>query len=451
MRPYTSSVSNERSTDSSPVAATPVDPETGLGSDDVNRIQRHSLGVLFVSSILGRAAMSVSFVVSALIMQEILGSATWAGASTAALTVGTALSASALASYMSRRGRRPGLVLGYVAAAVGGAVALWGAHRLAVVPFLIGLVLIGVGQGGTNLARYAAADLAKPSKRSKAISYVVFASTVGAVTGPALAGVAGDVGQRVGFDELVGPFGFAVVFFAVGGLVVWLGLRPDPLVVAGGLRERNDESPVDRPGQRNELVAGIRVALSVPAARLAVAGLMVSQAVMVMVMAMTPLHMEEHGHGVGAVGWILSTHTAGMYAFAPIAGWVSDRYGRVPAIVVGAGLLIVATVLTALAGEAPALLMFPGLYLLGLGWSFGMVASSALLTESVPADKQVSAQGAADLLSSFASGAGALGSGLVFTMAGFHILSSVGIVASGMLLAAAFVRNRTPPVVVAPT
>ncbi|MEM7275802.1 MAG: MFS transporter, partial [Actinomycetota bacterium] len=164
--------------------------------------------------------------------------------------------------------------------------------------------------------------------------------------------------------------------------------------------------------------------------------------VMVMVMAMTPLHMKEHGHDVGLVGWVLSAHTAGMFAFAPLAGWVADRYGRVLAIQIGGAILIISTAMTALAGEAPAALMFPGLYLLGLGWSFGMVASSALLTESVPAEDQVSAQGAADLVTSFASGAGALGSGFVFTMAGFHILSGVGIVASGMLLVAAFVRWR---------
>lgn len=131
-----------------------------------------------------------------------------------------------------------------------------------------------------------------------------------------------------------------------------------------------------------------------------------------------------------------------MFAFAPFAGWVSDRFGRIVAILIAGVVLVGATVMTALAGEAPALLMFPGLYLLGLGWSFGMVGSSALLTESVPAEDQVSAQGAADFFTSFASGAGALGSGLVFTMAGFHILSGIGIVSAGLLFVAAFARLK---------
>ena len=60
----------------------------------------------------------------------------------AAITIGTALSASGLASYMSRSGRRPGLTLGYLIATLGGAVAVIGGNRLAIIPYLIGLVLI---------------------------------------------------------------------------------------------------------------------------------------------------------------------------------------------------------------------------------------------------------------------------------------------------------------------
>jgi MFS family permease len=98
--------------------------------------------------------------------------------------------------------------------------------------------------------------------------------------------------------------------------------------------------------------------------------------------------------------------------------------------------------MTALAGEAPALLMFPGLYLLGLGWSFGMVAGSALLTESIPAEERVSAQGAADLMAAIVSGVAALASGLVLDMAGFHILSMIGILASGIMLVVGFTRTK---------
>lgn len=371
--------------------------------------------------------MSIMFAVAALLIKEILDDETWAGASTAAITVGTAFSAAILSNYMNRRGRRPGLTVGYIAAIAGAVIAVVGGQQSFLIVYLIGLLFVGVGQGATTLARYAAADLADEDSRGKAISMVVFASTVGAVGGPALVGVAGDLAESIDLNELVGPFMFSAVFFAVGGLILWLGLRPDPLVVAGGLRQADSTS---KGGFRD----GWAAILSNPMAQLAAAGLMISQAVMVMVMAMTPLHMDAHGHELGIIGWVISAHTAGMFAFAPVAGWASDRWGRLPSLAAGAAMLIAATVLTALAGEAPALLMFPGLFLLGLGWSFGMVASSALLTESVDPEAKVAAQGSADFVTSFASGGGALASGFVFTLAGFHILSMIGIAGAGVLL-----------------
>lgn len=131
-----------------------------------------------------------------------------------------------------------------------------------------------------------------------------------------------------------------------------------------------------------------------------------------------------------------------MFAFAPLAGWASDRFGRVRSIGIGAGVLVVATAITALAGQAPVLLMFPGLYLLGLGWSFGMVAGSALLTESVPTRDRVAVQGAADLLAGVVSGMAALASGVVLDIAGFQMLSMIGIIGAGLLFVAGYTSDR---------
>ncbi len=415
-----------------------------LSDDERRRFQRRTLIVLSASAVAGRAAMTIAFVVISLLTQEILGSSTWAGIASAAITVGTALSSTALSSYMNRRGRRPGLVVGYMVAAAGGLIAAFGGQTALIVAYLIGLILFGVGQGSTGLARYAAADLANDNDRGKAIGYVVFASTIGAVGGPALSGPAARFGEWFGYGPYIGSHLVSVGFFAVAGLLLFAGLRPDPLVASGKL---------DREGSAGNagFSAGMAAIRNSPLALLAMFGLVVSQAVMVMVMTMTPLHMDAHGKSVGLVGWVLSAHTAGMFAFAPLAGWFADRYGRVEAVALSAVVLIVSTVMTAFAHEAPSILMFPGLYLLGLGWSFGSVGSSALLTEAVADHDEVAAQGAADLVKSFASGAGALASGFIFTMAGFHILSMVGIAASGLLLVAAFVRMRlSPPVAPAP-
>ncbi len=412
------------------MAATESPPELAIGG-----IQRRTLQILFASSTAGRAATSVMFFVAVLAVEDILGSGTWAGLTTVALTLGTAYSSSALASLMDQRGRNPGLSIGYAGAALGGLVAALGVQLQSVVVLLAGMALVGVGQGSTNLSRYAAADLAPEHARSKAISTIVFASTIGAVGGPLLAGPAENGATFLSLEKLSGPFVAGSICFALAGLIVWIGLRPDPLVVSGGLHASGTEP-------RLGFGDALRIVVRSDGARLGLITLCISTAVMVMVMAMTPLHMDAHGHSTDNIGWVISAHTAGMFAFAPIAGIFADRRGRIPAVLVGAAILLVSTVVTALAVDAPNGLMFPGLYLLGLGWSFGVVAGSALVTESVQPVERVSAQGAADVTTALASGVGALSSGLVFTMAGFHVLSMLGTLAAGGLLVLAFTRSR---------
>ncbi len=400
-------------------------------------VQRRTLRTLWVSSVLSRGAVSSIFPVSVLAIKDLLGSETFAGLSTGASTVGAAASAAALAAFMQRRGRTPGLALGFAAAIVGALLAFVAVEAGWLVVFLVGMVLIGVGSGTSNLSRYAAADLATPERRSRDISSVIFAATFGAVAFPLFIGVAGDVAEDAGFDENGGGLAMGAVLFFLAGAAVWIFMRPDPLVVAGG---------VERDKTRRKPAVPFRDAVAIawahPLARLAFVALVISQAVMVMVMAMTPLHMDAHGHDNSAVGKVISAHTAGMFAFAPLAGWLSDRYGRVLVIVLAAFTLVGATVLTAMAGEAPQALMFPGLFLLGLGWSFGVVAGSALLTESVDEYDRVAVQGAADTATNIASGAGALASGIVLDMAGFHILSLIGMAAAGALMAHAWFENR---------
>ncbi len=406
-----------------------------MAGHDVASVQRRTLWILFASSTGGRAATSAMFFVAVLAVEDILGSGRWAGLTTVAMTLGTAYSSSALSSYMNRHGRNPGLTIGFAVAAGGGLVAALGVQVQSVLVLLAGMGLVGIGQGSTNLARYAAADLAEEHKRSRAISTIVFASTIGAVTGPLFAGPAGRTAERFGIEELSGPFVIGAGFFAIAASIVWFGLRPDPLVVSGGLDSSTTVKPV-------RLGDAMRVVVKSPGARLGLITLCISTAVMVMVMAMTPLHMDAHGRSTENIGWVISAHTAGMFAFAPLAGIFSDRRGRIPAVFVGAVILLASTVVTALAVDAPNALMFPGLYLLGLGWSFGVVAGSALVTESVQRSERVAAQGAADVATALASGIGALSSGFVFSMAGFHILSMIGTGAAGVLLVIAFIRSR---------
>lgn len=404
---------------------------------DTAGVHRRTLRVLWVSAVFSRGAVSAIFPVSVLAIKDLLGSETFAGLSTGASTVGSAVSAVVLAAYMQRRGRNPGLTAGLGAAVLGALLGI-AAIQLEFLPlFLVGMVLVGVGSGTSNLSRYAAADLASADRRSRDISSVIFAATFGAVLFPLFLGVAGDIAVELGLDENAGGFAMGAGFFLISSAAIWIFMRPDPLVVAGGVRTRLEAKAEAVPFRE-----AVAIAWAHPLARLAFVTLVVVQAVMVMVMAMTPLHMKAHGHGTGVVGQVISAHTAGMFAFAPLAGWLSDRYGRVRIVVLAGSTLAAATVLTALAGAAPKLLMFPGLFLLGLGWSFGIVAGSALLTESVEEKDRVAVQGAADTATNIASGLGALASGIVLDMAGFHILSLIGMAAAAGLIGQSWFEHR---------
>jgi MFS family permease len=401
---------------------------------ELGALQKRTLRTLVAGQIVGSAGFTSSITVAGLIVEDLLGGDRLAGLGTATATVGTAIGSAHLARTMMRRGRRPGLVRGYRFAFVGAVLAVIGTEARLLPVFLVGMALYGHGQASNLLARYAAADLARPEERGRAISTLVFASTFGAIAGPALVGAGKWLGRETGIDELAGPFLFGAVFFALASLNAALRLRPDPLVVAGGLDERPR-------GRRADLRDSLRAVNADQLARLAFTAMVISQVVMVSVMTMTPLHMKDHGHSIELVGAVISVHIAGMYAFAPLVGRFSDQRGRVPAIATGACILLAGCVVTALAGHAPSLL-FAGLLLLGLGWSFGLVAGSALLSERVSVGQRVGVQGVTDLCMSACGGIAGFGSGFVKHALGFHMLADLGTLAAGALLVVALGRGR---------
>jgi MFS family permease len=184
-----------------------------------------------------------------------------------------------------------------------------------------------------------------------------------------------------------------------------------------------------------------------PAARLGVAAMAVGHLVMVGVMAMTPVHILGAGHTpahtLRIVGVVLSLHIAGMFAFAPVTGWLTDRLGRRPVILGGVALLLVACLVAGTAGHHSGQLS-AGLFLLGLGWSGTMVAGSTLLSESVPQPVRPSAQGLSDLVMGLAGASAGAVSGLVVSWSGYPALNLLAAVATVPLVALALrpVRER---------
>ena len=400
-------------------------------------IQRKVLRVLTAGQIVGSAALSAAVTVGAFVIQDILGQDTaLGGMATAMVTVGTAVMAQWLARFMNVNGRRKGLALGYGLALVGGIVAGVGVESSNLVVFLIGLFLFGNGQASNLLSRYAAMDLADPDRRGAAMSRVLFASTFGAVFGPVLIKPAETLGQSLfGWNLYTGPWIFSGLFFSASFVNVMVRLRPDPLEVAGrlGVTESTSRSLSD-------ITVPLRHSRE---SRLGLIAMAVSQMTMVAVMTMTPVHLKLHGHE-DVSAFIISLHIAGMYAFSPLIGRFSDAYGRTRAIQVGAVVLILASAFSSLAGDEPTLL-WPGLLLLGVGWNFGLVGGSGLLSGSIPAELRVRVQGSADLVMSLCGGVAGFSSGFIRKGIGYNSLAVLGALLTGSLLVYALSGRGVSP------
>ena len=379
--------------------------------------------MLVVGQIAGSAALSAAVTVGAFVIQDLLGQTTpWGGIASATVTIGTAFMAQLLSRLMLRQGRRVGLMAGYSMAIVGGLVAGLGVELQSLTVFLIGLFLFGNGQSANLLSRYAATDLAEPTERGAAMSRILFASTFGAVFGPLLIRPAEELGKAAfGWNQYTGPWVFSGLFFLTSLINVSLRLKPDPLVVAGGLRSQQklDVNGVASPG-----VKVLSFLKSSAKTRLAFYGMMISQITMVAVMTMTPVHLRQHGHETVSA-YIISLHIAGMYAFSPFIGRFSDRNGRLNTMLVGCFVLIVSTVMSAFAGSDP-IVFFPSLWLLGIGWSFGLIGASSLLVDSVPIQHRVRVQGSADVAMSLCGGLAGFSSGFIRKSFGFPWLSMLG-------------------------
>jgi MFS family permease len=399
-----------------------------LTLDEQAALQRRTLNVLRVAVVPGQAAVAGVVAVVSLLGKDMLGSDRLAGLGSAAFTLGSAMIAIPLSAMMRRRGRRPALTMALGLGLVGSMIAATGGQLRWFWLFILGMAVFGCGPAATLQARYVAADLAQPEDRAKAIGAIVWVGTLGAVFGPILTPFEKRAGTWIGLDEFIGPYLFAGLLFGVGAVVFWRLLLPDPLVAIGG---------TDPHAERTRPLVQVRrsygVIRSSPGAMLGLVAMAASQAAMVGVMTMTPPHMKDHGHA-DMSAYVIALHIFGMFGLAPWVGRFVARVGAVRAIELGAVVLGAGTVAAVVAGYVP-FLIFVGLFLLGLGWSLGLIGGTTLLTASVPADARVEAQGTGDLTLSLCGAAAAFGSGFVKQAAGYHILADVATgVAAGLLV-----------------
>jgi MFS family permease len=414
--------------------------------------QKATLRILSVTQVIGSFGMGASPSVGILLTEQIVHSETLAGIARTSLTLGAALLGIPLAILAMRSGRRVALSLGWLIAAIGAATLIMAAVSDSAALLVGGMLMMGAGSAVGLQTRFASTDLALPTRRGRTLSLIVWSGTLGAVIGPNL-GVPGEViAGWLHLPPLSGAFVIAVVMLVSAAVVVFVFLRPDPLLIAQS--EIGDSALLNTKARRkaSSFRQVIPAIWAIPHARFALVAIVVSHVSMVSLMTMTPIHMDNHGATLSFIGLTISVHVLGMLALSPLVGYASDKIGPVAVILIGQGIFVVGGIVSVLWGAYSDNVMV-SLFLLGLGWSCGTVPGSILLSESVPADIRTPAQGVVDTSMNGIAALAALLSGPAFSVIGFGGLSSIAIGLSlpVFALASLLPRGRRDPASVLPS
>lgn len=416
----------------------PDNVHVSLVAVDRETLYLRTLIVVVTSQVFGGAGLAAGITVGALLAEEMLGTDTLAGLPAALFTLGSALTAFTVGRLSQRSGRRVGLTAGFAAGGLGAAGVVLAAATGNVVLLFASLFVYGAGTASNLQARYAGTDLALPRQRGTAVSIAMVSTTVGAVAGPNLVQVMGGVATAWGLPSLAGPFVLASAAFFLAAAILVVFLRPDPLLAARSAAASAPAPSTDpvvsasAPADASSL-ASVTATSAPPARRTLNHGvaagatvMVVTQIAMAAIMTMTPVHMRDHGHGLGAVGLVISIHVGAMFLPSLVTGLLVDRVGRTPVAVASGVTLLASGVLAALAPADSMVLLTVALALLGLGWNLGLISGTALVIDAADPATRAKTQGTLDVLVALAGAGGGALSGVVVAGSSYAALSLGG-------------------------
>ncbi len=384
-------------------------------------VRRRISRTLFTTQGLFTGAFIISFTLTPIVAVELTGQESAAGLPATINLIGRAAVAYPIGWLMDRVGRRYGFSLGYVSGILGMVVSVWGIVNGSFAAFMLGSLLAGMMRGAVEQGRFAAAEVYPSERRSRVIGTIVFAGTFGSILGPLLVAPSGQAVMRLGLPESTGPYVLAGLLLAIGLLITFTFLRPDPLVLGRQVEQSANSSKTEVPAPARRLP----VIFGSGATRLALLALIIGQLVMTLLMVITPLHMDHLNHDTQSISYVIMAHTLGMFGLSGVTGRLIVRFGRRTMIGAGALVLVAACLITPFVTSVPLLAL--SLFLLGLGWNFSFVAGSTLLTDSIQANERGKAQGASEVVVALASGGGSLTTGSIFFVGGIMAVAGLGL------------------------
>ncbi|MCW9130118.1 MFS transporter [Bacillus paramycoides] len=388
--------------------------------EEQQKLYKRTLIIVSISQMFGGAGLAAGITVGALLAQQMIGTDAFAGLPAAMFTLGSAIAAFIVGKLSQRYGRRVGLATGFMVGGLGAIGVVMAAVTNSIILLLVSLLIYGAGTATNLQARYAGTDLADKKKRATAVSITMVMTTFGAVAGPNLVGVMGSFAHSIGIPELAGPFILSAAAFVLAGLVLFVMLRPDPLIIANIIEKYKQEHTYKGHVVTNEMVEnkrGITVGAIV---------MILTQVVMVAIMTMTPVHMGHHGHGLSEVGLVIGFHVGAMYLPSLVTGILIDKVGRTAMSIAGGVILLAAGVLAAMAPNDSLILLVVALSLLGLGWNLGLISGTAQIVDSTEPSTRAKTQGKIDVFIALAGASGGAMSGMIVANSSYAALSLAG-------------------------
>jgi MFS family permease len=391
-------------------------------------LYKRTLIIISISQIFGGAGLAAGVTVGALLAQQMLGTDAFAGLPSGLFTLGSAGAALIVGRLSQRYGRRTGLTAGFMVGGLGAIGVITAAIINSIFLLFASLLIYGAGTATNLQARYAGTDLANNKQRATAISITMVFTTFGAVAGPNLVNVMGDFALSIGVPSLAGPFILSAAAFILAGLVLFIMLRPDPLVIARTIEVSNQESnriehstDTDKTENKRGIIVGATI-------------MVLTQIVMVAIMTMTPVHMRHHGHDLGEIGLVIGFHIGAMFLPSLVTGVLVDKFGRTTMAIASGVTLLLAGLISAIAPGDSMILLVIALSLLGLGWNFGLISGTALIVDSTGTSTRAKTQGTVDVLIALSGASGGAFSGMIVAGSSYTTLSFIGGLLSLLLI-----------------
>ncbi|MFO0993345.1 MAG: MFS transporter [Hyphomicrobiales bacterium] len=372
---------------------------TAIAMDDT-RVRRNVL-ILAIGQGLYSSTTVILIATAGLVGVMLAPSKSWATLPVSTFVIGTMLSTIPASHLMQRLGRRPGFLIGAVFGLLGALLAIYAIYVGSFALFCLAAAFQGTFQASSGFMRFAAADISSPAFRPKAISWVLTGGVVAAIFGTLIV---------IRTTDLLAPFTFAGCYAASAVLSIatmFALLRLD-------IPKPRDDEDLATTRPLSEILRQPRTLVAIACATL-------SYGMMNLVMTATPIAMVDCGFVSTDASWVIQWHVLGMFVPSFFTGHLIARFGVEKICLLGMTLLVGSAIVAMLGIDFANFAI--ALILLGLGWNFGFIGGTTLLTGSYAPSERAKVQGFNDFAISVTMAIASLASGKLLSGLGWNAVN----------------------------